>query len=94
MSKLNSNSVHHTGVPGGGQSGGFEGFGGNADFSDFFNSMFGGAAGGGGGGRQGVYRGQDFNAELQLSLRDIAETHKRTLTVNGKTDPHDYTSRG
>lgn len=73
------------GNPGGGyQSGGFEGFGGDADFSEFFNSMFGGAAGGGGGGRGGVYRGQDFNAELQLSLRDIAETHKRTLTVNGK----------
>lgn len=71
--------------PGGGyQSGGFEGFGGDADFSEFFNSMFGGAAAGAGGGRGGVYRGQDFNAELQLSLRDIAETHKRTLTVNGK----------
>ncbi|QKJ28700.1 J domain-containing protein [Mucilaginibacter mali] len=73
------------GNPGGGyQSSGFEGFGGDADFSEFFNSMFGGAAAGGGGGRQGIYRGQDFNAELQLSLRDIAETHKRTLTVNGK----------
>ncbi|MES2279460.1 MAG: J domain-containing protein [Bacteroidota bacterium] len=73
------------GNPGGGyQSGGYEGFGGDTDFSEFFNSMFGGAAAGGGGGRQGVYRGQDFNAELQLSLRDIAETHKRTLTVNGK----------
>jgi curved DNA-binding protein len=74
------------GSPGGGgyQSGGFGGFGGDTDFSEFFNSMFGGAAAGGGGGRQGVYRGQDFNAELQLSLRDIAETHKRTLTINGK----------
>jgi curved DNA-binding protein len=69
---------------GGYQSGGYEGFGGNDDFSDFFNSMFGGAANGGGGGRQSVYRGQDFNAELHLNLRDIAETHKRTLTVNGK----------
>jgi curved DNA-binding protein len=74
------------GSPGGGgyQSGGFGGFGGDTDFSEFFNSMFGGAAAGGGGGSQGVYRGQDFNAELQLSLRDIAETHKRTLTINGK----------
>lgn len=74
------------GNPGGNayQTGGFEGFGGDADFSEFFNSMFGGAANGGGGRRQAAYRGQDFNAELQLSLRDIAETHKRTLTVNGK----------
>jgi curved DNA-binding protein len=73
------------GNPGGGyQHGNYEGFGGDGDFSEFFNSMFGGAANGGGGRRQTGYRGQDFNAELTLSLRDIAETHKRTLTVNGK----------
>lgn len=51
------------------------------DFSDFFESMFGGA------GRQqqrAAYRGQDFNAELQLDLMDVYETHKRTLTINGK----------
>ena len=29
-------------------------------------------------------RGQDYNAELQLSLRDAAETHKQVLTVNNK----------
>jgi len=66
---------------GGGGFGGFtddESFGGG-DFSDFFKSMF-----GGGGSRQTKYRGKDFNAELQLTLQDIAETHKRTLTVNGK----------
>lgn len=52
------------------------------DFSDFFNSMFGGA---GGSSRSSArFRGQDFNAELQLNLTDIYETHKRTLTVNGK----------
>jgi curved DNA-binding protein len=73
------------GNPGGGyQYGNYEGFGGDGDFSEFFNSMFGGATNGGGGRRQATYRGQDFNAELTLSLRDIAETHKRTLTVNGK----------
>lgn len=50
------------------------------DFSDFFNGMFGGS-----GRRQQVrFRGQDFNAELQLNLTDVYETHKRTLTVNGK----------
>jgi curved DNA-binding protein len=60
----------------------FENFGGGDDFSDFFQSMF-----GGGGGRsrsQAKYRGQDFNAELHLSLRDASESHKQTLNVNGK----------
>ncbi|MFB9056100.1 DnaJ C-terminal domain-containing protein [Mariniflexile ostreae] len=54
-----------------------------ADFSDFFENMFGGAASGGRGG--GVkFRGQDVNAELYLDLRAVYETHKRTLTINGK----------
>ena len=30
------------------------------------------------------FRGQDFNAELHLSLRDAARTHKQVLNVNGK----------
>ncbi|SHN11037.1 DnaJ C-terminal domain-containing protein [Mucilaginibacter sp. OK098] len=69
---------------GGSSSSGFEGFGGD-DFSDFFQSMFGGAGGAGTrGGRQAKYRGQDFNAELRLGLKEAAETHKQTLTVNGK----------
>ncbi|MCR2006094.1 J domain-containing protein [Bacteroides acidifaciens] len=61
-----------------------EGFsGGNASgFSDFFESMF-GHRGGRGQGSTG-FRGQDFNAELHLSLRDAAQTHKQILTVNGK----------
>lgn len=66
---------------GGGQAFDFEGFGSGDDFSDFFQSMFGGGAGRG---RQARYRGQDYNAELQLNLNQIAETHKQTLTVNGK----------
>jgi len=57
-----------------GQSGG--------DFSDFFESMFGGAAGGSRG-RQAKYRGEDFNAELKLELIDASKTQKQTLTVNG-----------
>lgn len=60
---------------------GFSG-GGGEGFSDFFESMFGGRARGG---RSSAgFRGQDFNAELHLSLRDAAETHKQVLTVNGK----------
>jgi len=52
------------------------------DFSDFFESMFGGAAGGSRG-RQAKYRGEDFNAELHLELIDAARTQKQTLAVNG-----------
>ena len=41
------------------------------------------------------FRGQDFNAELHLSIRDAAQTHKQILTVNGKqvriTIPVSYT---
>ena len=68
---------------GGAQGFDFEGFGSGGDFSDFFQSMF-GNGGGADRGRQTRYRGQDFNAELQLNLTQIAETHKQTLTVNGK----------
>jgi curved DNA-binding protein len=53
------------------------------DFSDFFESMFGGA-GRSSRSRQVKYRGEDFNAELQLDLLDAYKTHKQTLTVNGK----------
>jgi len=74
---------------GGGQQdfGGFDFGGGNGggDFSDFFNSMFGGGPPGSGSGRgQQRYRGQDMNASLQLNLRDILESKKQTITVNGK----------
>nr|WP_315220758.1 J domain-containing protein [uncultured Flavobacterium sp.] len=55
-------------------------FSGN-DFSDFFNSMYGGAGSGRG---QSKYRGQDFNAELQLDLATAYNTTKQNLTVNGK----------
>jgi curved DNA-binding protein len=54
-----------------------------ADFSDFFESMFGGARGAGRG-RQVKYRGEDFTTELQLELTDAFKTHKRTLDVNGE----------
>lgn len=57
------------------------GFGGE-DFSDFFSSMFGG--GGGRSSRNSPFKGQDYNADLQLDLLDAYTTHKQTLTVNGK----------
>ena len=61
---------------------GFSGDFGGEDFSDFFSSLF-----GGGGGRSRTragFRGQDYQAELHLGLRDAATTHQQTLTVNGK----------
>ena len=60
-----------------GGAGGFEG----DDFSDFFSSMF----GGGGSRSKAKYRGQDYNSQLQLSLRDAYTTHQQTMTVNEKT---------
>lgn len=64
--------------------GGYEEYTGSFDdgqFSDFFESMFGNRSGGG---RQSVFRGQDFNAELPLSLREAYATHQHTFTINGK----------
>lgn len=65
-----------------GESGGFGGEYAEGDFSDFFNSLFGGSREGG---RTHVkFRGQDYNAEMQLSLREAYTTHQRTFTVNRK----------
>ncbi len=65
--------------------GGFSGFSGG-NFSDFFESMFGSASGPGSSrsGRQVKFRGEDYQAQLQLNLSDAYRTHKQTLTVNGK----------
>lgn len=60
------------------------------DFSDFFESMFGGGgtpfgrAGGGRAGGKVNFKGQDYNAELKLNLTDVFKSHKQTLTVNGR----------
>lgn len=61
---------------------GFEGFG-ESGFSDFFESLF----GGGGRRRQSqrtAFRGQDFNAELRLPLRQVYQTQKQIININGK----------
>ena len=71
--------------PGGFGGGGFGDYtysqGDEGGFSDFFESLF------GGGGRrrtQTKYRGQDYNAELQIPLSEAYTTHKKTVTINGK----------
>lgn len=53
-------------------------------FSDFFNNMFGGGGGFGGNFRQRS-RGEDLVADLSLNLRDVYQTHKRTLELNDKS---------
>ncbi|MFC0427052.1 DnaJ C-terminal domain-containing protein [Chryseobacterium scophthalmum] len=75
---------------GGNYGGGFSGadFGEGEDFSDFFQSMFGGAGGGFGrssrGSASGKFKGQDVQAELNLNLKDAATTHQQTFDINGK----------
>jgi curved DNA-binding protein len=53
------------------------------NFSDFFESLFGGM-GAKTGKRQTKFRGEDYEAELRLKLREAYTTHQRTLTINGK----------
>ncbi|MEO5977811.1 MAG: DnaJ C-terminal domain-containing protein [Chryseolinea sp.] len=52
----------------------------NGEFSDFFESLFGGS------GRNGhaTFKAQDYTSELSLTLSDIFKTQRKTLTVNGK----------
>src|SRR5215510_757545 len=62
---------------------GFSGDFSDNDFSDFFTSMFGGE-GGGFRQRQTKFRGEDYQAELQLNLTDVLKTHQQVLKVNDK----------
>lgn len=68
----------------GGDFGGFGDFdfgGGNeGGFSDFFESLFGNR----GGGRNMQFRGEDYHAELHLTLEEAAATHKRSLQLHQK----------
>lgn len=55
---------------------------GEGGFSSFFESLFGQA--GGRRASQAKYRGQDYQAELKLTLEQAYNTHQQTLAVNGK----------
>ncbi|CAL6310229.1 unnamed protein product [Bathycoccus prasinos] len=57
---------------------------GNEDFSDFFESMFGGGGYSGGGRRSTQFKGQDLNATLKLNMLDILEDQKQTLDLGTK----------
>lgn len=69
-------------APGGWDTGGYTGNFDEGQFSDFFESMFGSRMGGG---RQAQFRGQDYQAELPLTLREAYTTHQHTFTINGKS---------
>lgn len=71
----------------GGFGGNAHGFGGNASgFSDFFEQLFGHGASAGRSGRgyNMMSRGGDIEAQMNLSLREAAVTHKQTFSVNGE----------
>ncbi|MEP6932258.1 MAG: J domain-containing protein [Flavobacterium sp.] len=53
-----------------------------ADFSQFFQSMYGN--GNTQRGNTSKFRGEDLNADLQLTLKEAYSTHKQTITVNHK----------
>ena len=61
--------------------GDFSGMNDDGRFSDFFESLFGSRERRS---RTSGFRGQDYTAELNLTFREAAETHKQILTVNGK----------
>ncbi|MBB3700233.1 DnaJ domain-containing protein [Flammeovirga yaeyamensis] len=65
---------------GGGGFGGFGNFDQGGDFSDFFNSMF------GGGGRRAPrpQKGGDFKVNINLDLTEVYETQKKTYKINQK----------
>lgn len=62
---------------------GAEGDFGGDDFSEFFHSMFGGGFSQQSHGRT-RFKGQDLNAELELTLLQAMQTHQQTLTIGGK----------
>ncbi len=78
-----SGSGNFGGFGGFSDGGSYSSFSGDGDFSDFFESMFGSRRSSGSRSSQG-FRGQDYTAELHLSLTDATTTHKQVITVNGK----------
>jgi len=55
----------------------------NGDFSEFFETMFGGTAGSSRS-RQTKFRGEDYTSELHLELVDAYTTHQQTISVNDR----------
>lgn len=84
--KARQQQRHHAAGGGGFGGGGSQTFSGDyegGDFSDFFESLFGGM-GSKSRRRETKFKGQDYNAELRLNLKEAFTTHQRTLTIDGK----------
>jgi len=56
----------------------------NEEYSDFFESMFGGGRSPHNQGYGQKFKGQDYNAELTFELKDVYTTQSQILTVNGE----------
>ena len=54
------------------------------EYSDFFESMFQGGTSSSRQRQSAKFRGQDYNAELQLDLKDVYTSQQQVLTVNNK----------
>ena len=68
----------------GGQ-GGHQTFEGDPEmFSDFFNNIFGGSYSGSGGRRQTKRKGQNYLAEMEMTLEEAFHGGTRIINVNGK----------
>lgn len=68
--------------PGWGQGFGGGSFAGGGDFSDFFESLFGGNRGNFGGAQRRPSRGQDLEATLEITLEDSYNGASRTVSLN------------
>lgn len=60
-------------------------FGDEGDFSDFFDSLFGNRTGSFGSRKSVKFKGQDYQTELVLNLKDVFSPGKQTFDVNGKS---------
>jgi curved DNA-binding protein len=59
-------------------------FGGGGSFSDFFSQIFGGAAPGGFRSRARPRRGQDYEQEIEISLREVYQGTSRVIQKEGR----------
>jgi curved DNA-binding protein len=55
-----------------------------SDYSDFFESMFGGGNERRRAGGNAQFRGQNFHSEMTLHIKDILQSQKQILSINGK----------
>lgn len=54
------------------------------EYADFFESMFGGTKASSRQKHSPRFKGEDYNAQLQLNLKDVYTSHQQILTVNNK----------